>query len=85
MNIKDILKRHAELDLRITALEEVIALINTEFSSRDGVPPNKIVITRDGKRVPPHMFSELCQEFRDNHLHGLYDERSKLEEIDLND
>jgi hypothetical protein len=84
MNIKELLRRHAELDLRITALEESITLINAEFSSRDGVPPNKLVITGDGKRVPPHMFSELCQEFRERHLQPLYDERNKLEEIDLN-
>jgi hypothetical protein len=81
MNLKEIIKQHGELDLKITALEESISLIRSEFSSRDGVPPSKIVITGDGKRVPPYIFTEILNTLHTTYLQPLYETRDNLEEI----
>jgi hypothetical protein len=53
-NIKELMLRHADLEIRRAAVEECLTLIRSEFSSRDGIPPNKIVLTEDGKRVPSY-------------------------------
>lgn len=82
-NIKDLMRRHADLEMRRAAIEECLALIGAEFSSRDGIPPNKIVLTEDGKRVPPTIFTEILAEISERVLDPILQELSTLEEKKL--
>lgn len=79
-SIKELMIRHAELEIRRAAVEECLALIRAEFSARDGIPPNKIVLTEDGKRVPPATFSVVLDEITSLVLKPILKELSTLEE-----
>jgi hypothetical protein len=83
MNIKELMSRHTDLELRKAAIQEVIDLIRTEFSSRDGIPPNKIVLTLDGKRVPPSVFSDVINDVTELVLNPVLRELRTLEEKHL--
>ena len=84
MNVKDLLNKHADLHIKRAAVEEALGLIRAEFSSRDGVPPNKIVLTHDGKRVPPHTFNELIVEISSLILDPIDKELIALEDKKIN-
>lgn len=79
-NLKQLMTRHADLEIRRAAVEECLALIRSEFSSRDGIPPNKIVLTEDGKRVPPSTFTTVLDEITQRVLVPILNEMSTLEE-----
>jgi hypothetical protein len=79
-NIKELMLRHADLEIRRAAVEECLTLIRSEFSSRDGIPPNKIVLTEDGKRVPPSTFTTILDEITHRVLAPILNEMSTLEE-----
>ena len=80
MNIKELMQRHAHLEIKKAAVEECITLIRSEFSSRDGIPPNKIVLTEDGKRIPPTTFTTVLNEITELILTPILSEMSTLEE-----
>lgn len=79
-NIKELMIKHADLEIRRAAVEECLTLIRSEFSSRDGIPPNKIVLTEDGKRVPPITFTAVLDEITALVLTPILNELSTLEE-----
>lgn len=83
MNIKELMQRHADLEIRKAAVEECLILIRAEFSSRDGIPPNKIVLTEDGKRVPPSTFTTIIDEITHRVLAPILHEMTTLEERKL--
>jgi hypothetical protein len=85
LTLKGILDKHTHLDLMLTALEESINLIKSEFGSRDGLPPKNIVLTKDGKRVPPHIFSNILHTLEKEHVIPLRDEITHLEEMKIDD
>ena len=80
MNLRELMEQHADLQLRRAAIEECLALIRAEFSSRDGIPPNKIVLTEDGKRVPPAIFNSVLAEIADTVLAPVLEEMSNIED-----
>ena len=80
MNIKELMNRHTHLEIKKSAIEECLTLIRSEFSSRDGIPPNKIVLTEDGKRVPPTTFINVLNEITELILVPVLSEMSTLEE-----
>lgn len=84
MNVKDLLNKHADLHIKRAAVEEALSLIRAEFSSRDGVPPNKIVLTHDGKRVPPHVFNDLISDINSLILDPIEKELIALEDKKIN-
>ena len=84
MNVKDLLSKHSDLHVKRAAVEEALSLIRAEFSSRDGVPPNKIVLTHDGKRVPPHIFNELITDISSLILEPIEKELLALEDKKIN-
>lgn len=84
MNVKELLTKYAELDVRRAAIEEALVLIRAEFSSRDGVPPNKIVLTHDGKRVPPQIFNDLISDISALMLAPIDKELAALEDRKIN-
>ena len=84
MNVKDLLNKHSDLHVKRAAVEEALSLIRAEFSSRDGVPPNKIVLTHDGKRVPPHIFNELITDISSLILEPIEKELLALEDKKIN-
>jgi hypothetical protein len=79
-SIKEIMIRHADLEIQRAAVEECIALIRSEFSSRDGIPPNKIVLTEDGKRIPSNTFTTVIDDITQRILGPILTEMSSLEE-----
>lgn len=83
MNMKQLLQKHADLELRRAAAEECLTLIRSEFSSRDGIPPKSIVLTQDGKRVPPSTFNEILDQITNTVLFPILNEMSTLEEKKL--
>lgn len=84
MNVKDLLSKYAELNVKRAAVEEAIVLIRAEFSSRDGVPPNKIVLTHDGKRVPTQTFNDLISDIGLLILAPIDEELTALEDKKIN-
>ena len=85
MNIKELMHRHAHLEIKKAAVEECLMLIRSEFSSRDGIPPNKIVLTEDGKRIPPTTFVTVLNEITELILAPILLEMSALEEKKINE
>jgi len=79
-SIKELMIKHADLEIKRAAVQECLNLIRSEFSSRDGIPPNKIVLTEDGKRVPPATFTAVLDSITDLVLTPILNEISTLEE-----
>ena len=79
--IEDVIRRYNELELEVTAVEEVIALVEQEFSSRDGIQPKNIVVTDSGRRVPTQNFGIIISQLRTLLLNPLKEERAKLKEM----
>ena len=79
--IEDVVRRYNELELEITAVEEVISLVEQEFSSRDGIQPKNIVVTDSGRRVPTQNFEIIVSQLRKLLLNPLKEERAKLKEM----
>ena len=79
--LEDVVRRYNELDLEITAVHEVIALVEQEFASRDGIQPKNIVLTDDGRRVPPQNFSIIISQIKTLILNPLKQERSDLKDM----
>ena len=83
MNIKELMSKHADLEIKKAAIEECLCLIKAEFSSKDGIPPNKIVLTADGKRVPPSTFNLILEDITKHVLDPITQEITTLEEKTL--
>lgn len=79
--VERIIQRYNQLELEITAVEEVIALVEQEFGSRDGIQPKNIVVTDSGRRVPADNFSIILSQLRTLLLNPLKDERASLKDM----
>lgn len=79
--LKEIMIEYNDLDLEITALRELLNLVSTEFGSRDGIPPQKIVLTDDGRRVPAEKFNVLLAEINVLLLKPLLTKQNELKEL----
>jgi hypothetical protein len=79
-NIKELIRKHADLEIQRAAVEECLTLIRSEFSAKDGIPPLKIVLTEDGKRVPPSTFTTVLDAITQHILAPILYEMSALEE-----
>lgn len=82
-SLKDMLVRHNDLTLQIAFVEALLGLCRETFEYQDGVEPESLVITDDGRQVGSDVVTRVLSEIELNSLTPLKKELERLSKVKM--
>jgi len=79
----DLIHKHNEITLRIAFFEAVLDLCRSTFEYQDGVEPESLVMTEDGRAVGADLVTRALAEIETNSLSPLRKELEKLSKVKM--
>ncbi len=82
-SLAEMLSRHNDLTAKIAFMEALLDLCRSSFEYQDGVEPESLVVTDDGRPVGSDIVTELLTSVESSCLTPLRKELEKLSKVKL--
>lgn len=75
----DLLRERMDSQMMATVLDAILTIAEESFIKKDGQKPKNLLVTSDGKRIPPELIESVLAEVRTCLLEPL---ETKIKDLD---
>lgn len=82
-SLQDVINRHNNVTLEIAFMDALFEIVSERFCHHDGLEPQSLVLTSDGRRVPESVVISIMARLRDAIHAPLIKELDELKKVTL--